>query len=70
MTKKRSSEIFMEKTKMFRVKKVIQNFSLEMCSDEFFLKHDLSSSSTFLFFHLLLFVHVFLLNRFLIFLYL
>jgi len=31
----------MEKIKMFRVKKVIQNFSLEMCSDGFFSKHAL-----------------------------
>ena len=30
----------MDKMKLFR-KKVIQKFSLEMCSDEFFLKHAL-----------------------------
>ena len=48
MTKGRSSEFFIDNMNNFWLKcykKVVQKFSVKVCSDEFFLKHALDTRS-------------------------
>ncbi len=51
MTKKRSSEFLRDEMKIFHgilgIKSHEGNISVEMCSDEFFLKHALQRGTTF-----------------------